>query len=104
MSDQLPASGSQPPAFVSVKFTPTGRTVSFLLPDLMTDVAVGEKMVVETTDGQAIGTVTRVPPQVAARRQPPADSPQVVVRRASREDLVQRLKHQHRERDAQRVA
>jgi len=34
------------PAFVSVKFTPAGRTVSFLLPDLMADVSVGETMVV----------------------------------------------------------
>jgi cell fate regulator YaaT (PSP1 superfamily) len=104
MSDQLPASGSQLPAFVSVKFTPAGRTVSFLLPDLMTDVVVGEQMVVDTPDGQALGTVTRIPPQLAARRQPAADSPQVVVRRASRDDIVQRLKHAQREQEAQRVA
>jgi cell fate regulator YaaT (PSP1 superfamily) len=104
MSSQLPGAGSQLPAFVSVKFTPAGRTVSFLLPDLMTDVLPGEQMVVETTDGPALGTVTRVPPQVAARRHPPADSPHVVVRRASRADIVQRLKHAHREQDAQQVA
>ena len=93
---------SQP--FVSVKFTPAGRTVSFLLPELMTDVAIGEQMVVETPDGPAVGTVTRVPPQMAARRQPATDSPQVVVRRASRDDIVQRLKQAQREQDAQRVA
>src|SRR6266498_3724248 len=90
--------------FVSVKFTPAGRTVSFLLPDLMTDVAPGQQMVVDTADGYAVGTVTRIPPQVAERRQPPPDSPQVVVRRASREDVVQRLKHTQHEQEAQRVA
>jgi cell fate regulator YaaT (PSP1 superfamily) len=59
---------------------------------------------VETSDGQAVGTVTRVAPQVAERRQPLADSAQKVVRRASHEDVVQRLKHQQRELEAQRVA
>ena len=90
--------------FVSVKFTPAGRTVSFLLPDLMQDVAPGEQMIVETGDGQAIATVVRVPPQVAELRQPVQDSPQVVVRRASQDDVVARLKHQQREQDAHRVA
>ena len=36
MSAEDPAAGSRLPAFVSVKFSPAGRTVSFLLPDLMT--------------------------------------------------------------------
>ena len=58
----------------------------------------------DTADGPAVGTVTRVPPQVAERRQPAADSPQVVVRRASRDDVVQRLKQAQREQDAQQVA
>lgn len=91
--------------FVSVKFTPAGRTVSFLLPDLMVDgVEPGEQVVVHTQDGHAVGTVTRVPPSLAARRQPSIDSPQVVVRRASHEDVVEHLLHQQREEDAQRVA
>src|SRR5258708_15853802 len=104
MSGPRPASGSQLPAFVSVKFTPAGRTVSFLLPDLMTDVVPGEQMVVDTADGYAVGTVTRSPLKAAERVAPAADSPQVVVRRASREDIVQRLKHAQREQEAQRVA
>ena len=92
-------------SFVSVKFTPAGRTVSFLLPDLMVDgVDPGEQVVVHTQDGHAVGTVTRVPPSLAARRQPSIDSPQVVVRRASHEDVVEHLLHQQREEDAQRVA
>jgi cell fate regulator YaaT (PSP1 superfamily) len=93
-----------PPAFVSVKFTPAGRTVSFLLPHLMEEVGPGEQIVVETADGQALGTVTRVPAEVAARRGLPADSPQVAVRRATHADVVERLKHAQREQEAQRVA
>jgi cell fate regulator YaaT (PSP1 superfamily) len=92
------------PSFVSVKFSPAGRTVSFLLPHLMGDVQPGDQIVVDTADGYAMGTATRVPPQVAERRQPPADSPHVVVRRASHDDVVELLKHAQREQDAQRVA
>lgn len=92
------------PSSVSIKFTPAGRTVSFLLPDVMKDVATGDQLVVNTVEGYALGTVARVAPEVAERRQPAENSPQVVVRRASREDIVQRLKQQQREQDAQRVA
>jgi len=108
-------------AFVSVKFSPAGRTVSFLLPDIVVDEpepasgsqppasgfqrpAPGDQVVVETADGQALGTVTRVPPALAERRVPADDSPQVVVRRASADDIVLRLKQQQRELEAQRVA
>jgi cell fate regulator YaaT (PSP1 superfamily) len=104
MSAEDPAAGSPLPAFVSVKFSPAGRTVSFLLPHLMTGAAPGEQMVVDTADGLAVGTVTRIPPQLSERRQPAADSPQVVVRRASQDDVVQRLKQAQREKEAQRVA
>ena len=101
-------------SFVSVKFTPAGRTVSFLLPNLMDEVGAdepaptapqhGERVIVDTSDGYAIGTVTRVNSSLAERREPPKDSPQVFVRRASRDDVVQRLKHQQREQEAHRVA
>jgi len=104
MSAEDPAAGPPLPAFVSVKFSPAGRTVSFLLPHLMTGVAPGDQMVVDTADGLAVGTVTRMPPQLSERRQPAADSPQVVVRRASQDDVVQRLKQAQREKEAQRVA
>jgi cell fate regulator YaaT (PSP1 superfamily) len=92
--------------FVSVKFTPAGRTVSFLLPDLAIDPVPtpGEQVVVDTADGQAMGTVARIPPALAERRQPAHDSPQVLVRRASHDDIVERLKHQQREQEAERVA
>jgi cell fate regulator YaaT (PSP1 superfamily) len=104
MSAEDPAAGPRLPAFVSLKFSPAGRTVSFLLPHLMTGAAPGEQMVVDTADGLAVGTVTRMPPQLTERRQPATDSPQVVVRRASKDDVVQRLKQAQREKDAQRVA
>ena len=43
-------------------------------------------------------------PQLDAKRCPPADSPQRVVRLATREDIVARLKQQHREQEAFRIA
>ena len=91
--------------FVSVKFTPAGRTVSFLLPDLIVDeLGPGDRVVVDSQEGQAIGTVTRVAHEVAERRQPPENSPQVVVRRATRDDVIQKLRQQQREIEAHRVA
>jgi cell fate regulator YaaT (PSP1 superfamily) len=116
--------------FVSVKFTPAGRTFSFLLPDIVVDEPIqaatsdprpptsdprpptpdlgpptpGDAVIVQTLDGQALGTVTRVPSALAERREPAADSPHVVVRRAAEDDVVQRLKQQQRELDAYRVA
>jgi hypothetical protein len=48
--------------------------------------------------------VTRVAPQVAERRVPAPDSQHVVLRRATRDDVVQKLKQQQREVEAQRVA
>jgi cell fate regulator YaaT (PSP1 superfamily) len=91
--------------FVSVKFTPAGRKHSFLLPDLLVDEGVqpGEDVVVEHGDGQSLGSVTRVPSALAERRRP-ADDSRVVVRRATQQDVVQRLKHQQREQEAQRIA
>ena len=142
-------------SFVSVKFTPAGRTFSFLLPEIVVDEPPdatserdpasddlepapsasrpphsalpspdlepppsasraplsaphvprpGDTVIVQTLDGQALGTVTRVPSALAERREPAADSPHVVVRPAGEEDVVQRLKQQQRELDAYRVA
>jgi len=92
--------------FVSVKFTPAGRKHSFLLPDLLVDegVAPGVDVVVESAEGQAVGSVTRVPSELAARRRPADAATTVVVRRATHQDLLQRLKHQQREREAHRIA
>jgi cell fate regulator YaaT (PSP1 superfamily) len=90
--------------FVSVKFSPAGRKHSFLLPDLLIDEGVrpGDDVIVESAEGQAVGQVVPVASELAGRRPPAGDA--VVVRRASHEDLLQKLKHQQREQEAHRVA
>jgi len=105
----MSAAASRP--FVSVKFTPAGRTYSFLLPDLALDdeqpappLKPGETVVVDTPDGRALATVARVPSALAERRTPAADSSNRVVRRATHEDVVHRLKQRQREQEAHRVA
>jgi cell fate regulator YaaT (PSP1 superfamily) len=91
---------------VSVKFSPVGRAHTFLLGDLGIDPApsAGHRVVVRGEQGPAVGTVVRQPSAVQERKRPAADSGQQVVRVATREDLVARLKHEHREREAMRIA
>src|SRR5512132_2893062 len=94
--------------YVSVKFTPVGRTYSFLIPELALDgtetpptvaappvvpeLKPGEPVVVQTAEGRALGTVTRSIPELASRKCPPAESDLKVVRRATQEDILTRLK------------
>lgn len=103
--------------FISVKFSPVGRAHSFLLPGLALDAppaedgapapvaapAPGDPVVVEGPEGRAFGTVTRAIPALAERRTPPAGSAGKVVRLATRDDVVIRLKQQEREEEAQRI-
>jgi cell fate regulator YaaT (PSP1 superfamily) len=102
--------------FISVKFSPVGRTYTFLLPELAIDEPVqpgapdspppftpGDQVVVETPEGRAVGKVTRTVPALAERRRPAEGSGARVVRRASAEDVVMRLKQEQREREAQRI-
>jgi cell fate regulator YaaT (PSP1 superfamily) len=99
--------------FVSVTFEPAGRRHTFLLPEFAFDEngdpiaavapAPGDQVVVETGSGPAVATVTPMPSVVAERR-PPAEPSNVVVRRASPDDVVQKLKQQQRETEARRVA
>ncbi len=63
----------------------------------------GDAVVVSTSEGPAVGTVVRVIPAIAERKRPADDSPDTVVRKATREDVVARLKHRQREQDAQRI-
>ncbi len=99
--------------FVSVKFAPAGRTFTFLLPQFALDppepadagappIAPGDQVIVDTPEGPAFGTVTRAVPSLAERKRPPDDSTARVIRRATRDDVVARLKQQRREQDAQR--
>jgi cell fate regulator YaaT (PSP1 superfamily) len=110
--------------FVSVKFSPVGRTYSFLIPELALDsdgsaapsereapaipppaaaYNPGDTVIVQTSEGRALGTVTRSVNELAARKCPPTGSELQVVRRATREDVITRLKHQQREKEAHRI-
>jgi len=98
-------SASDPVRFVSVKLTPVGRAQTFLFDDVSTSVVphTGQQVVVQTDGGPAVGTVVRSIPQVAERRRLPADSPHRVVRLATHDDIVARLKQQAREKEAYRI-
>ena len=102
--------------FVSVKFAPGGRTQTFLLPELALDavdpgspvpaiapLAAGDAVVVQAPEGPAVGTVMRGIPQLEDRRREMADSSAVVVRKASHDDILTKLKHQQREQEAHRI-
>ncbi len=92
-----------PLAFVSVKLAPAARAQEYRLADSAPAPRPGDAVVVQTDTGPALGHVVRTAASVAALRQPAGDSPRVVVRAASREDVVARLKQQHREQEAMRI-
>jgi cell fate regulator YaaT (PSP1 superfamily) len=96
---------SDPAPLVSVKLHAVGRAQTFTFSDLPAHPAlrVGDQVVVQSEAGPALATVVRAIPQIEERRRPDAASPQRVVRVATREDIVARLKHQHREKEAYRV-
>jgi cell fate regulator YaaT (PSP1 superfamily) len=99
-------SASDPARLVAVKLTPMGRVQTFLAADPPIDPAPipGHQVVVHADNGPAMGRVVRAIPALDDKRRPAADSPHRVVRLATRDDIVTRMKHQHREREAQRVA
>ena len=92
--------------FISVKLTPVGRAQSFRAGDVPAGrlPRAGEQVVVQTDGGPAVGTVVRALPQLADRRTPSDDSRNRVVRLATHDDIVLRLKHQQREKEAHRIA
>jgi cell fate regulator YaaT (PSP1 superfamily) len=100
------AAEPEPVRLVSVKLNPVGRVQSFPLGRLpgAESLHVGDEVVVQTENGTAVGHLVRSNSELAARRRPPADSPNRVVRVASHDDVVARLKQQQREREAHRVA
>ena len=92
---------------IAVKFSPIGRPQVFLLDDLLFADAPpvsGDKVVVQSEAGTAVGSVVSTPSMVMERRQLPEHSPNRVVRKATVEDVVVRLKRQQREQEAHRVA
>jgi cell fate regulator YaaT (PSP1 superfamily) len=96
-------------AFVSVKFSPVGRVQTFLLPEALPDAAPdpalkpGDQVVVETAQGRAIGRITATVPAVSPRVAPPPESERRVVRRATKDDVITRLRQEQREREALQV-
>src|SRR4030095_10170187 len=63
----------------------------------------GDSVVVQTPDGPAVGTVTRAVASIDARTRPTDESTAQVVRKATRDDIVARLKQQQREQEAHRI-
>lgn len=108
---------------VSVKFSPVGRVRTFMLPGLDLDSELetadqdpgaqprgeavafepGENVVVHMGQETGFGTVVRGIPQLAGRQLPESASDGVEVRKATRDDIVTKLKHQQREKEAHRV-
>jgi cell fate regulator YaaT (PSP1 superfamily) len=96
-----------PPRLVSVKLTPVGRSHTYLATNLPGGQTPhpGDAVVVQAEGGAAVGTLVRSIPQIVARRQQAGDpAPPRVVRIASHDDIVLRLKHEQREREAMRIA
>jgi cell fate regulator YaaT (PSP1 superfamily) len=88
---------------VSVKLTRVGRAHAYVAHGAK-DARPGDRVVVNTESGAALGTVVRHIPQLDDKRRPAAEAPQRVVRIATREDVLARLKHEHREQEAFRIA
>jgi len=92
---------------VSVRFSPIGRTQTFLLDDtLFADAPPisGDTVVVQSEAGSAVGAIVSTPSTIIERRQLPGHSPNRVVRKATLDDVTVRLKRQQREQEAHRVA
>jgi cell fate regulator YaaT (PSP1 superfamily) len=97
--------GAQPVRLISIKLSPVGRARTASADALPADATPhpGDAVVVQTEDGQALASVVRTIPPLAERRLK-SEQPAPVVRLASREDIIARLKHEHREKEAQRIA
>jgi len=98
-------SSMEPVRLISVKLAPQGRVQLFhadpSAPE--TSPAAGDRVVVHADGTQALGTVVRAIPQLDAKHRVPEPA-QKIVRLASHDDVVQRMKHEHREREAYRIA
>ncbi len=88
---------------VSVKFGVMGRPQTFLLADLPAAPDPGDPVVVQTDHGPALGNVVPTVPGTDERRAPP-DPARKLLRKATPDDLLVRLKRQQREQEAYRMA
>jgi cell fate regulator YaaT (PSP1 superfamily) len=99
-------SAPEPVRLVSVKLSPMGRPHTCLPASASPDGAprTGQKVVIQTEAGPAVGTVVPTIPALAARRRPAGEAGDRVVRLASHEDIIGRLKNEQREKEAYRIA
>ncbi|MEP7309655.1 MAG: regulatory iron-sulfur-containing complex subunit RicT [Acidobacteriota bacterium] len=96
---------SDPVRLVSVKLSPVGRAQTFLFDDHARSAPrAGDRIIVNAEHGPTVGTVVPSVRPLEEKRRPPADSNQRVVRLATRDDIVARMKQEQREREAYRVA
>ena len=99
-------SNQQQRPFVSVKFDSVGRVHRFLLREINFKLPLqpGDHVVVARGDRQReYGIVTNSMPQLEARITQSSKKNTAVVRRANKQDIENRLKQQHREREGYRV-
>jgi cell fate regulator YaaT (PSP1 superfamily) len=91
---------------VSVKLTKVGRAQTFVFdkPSEEPVPRTGAQVVVQTDEGQAVGTVVTSVPQLEERRRSVTPASHRVVRLASHDDILARLKQQQREKEAYRIA
>jgi cell fate regulator YaaT (PSP1 superfamily) len=91
---------------VAVKLTPVGRAHTYVVDEDPSQPRPqpGDQVVVQTEDGTAVGAVVRAIPQLDARRREGGEPAHRVVRVATKQDIVARLKHQYREQEAYRIA
>jgi cell fate regulator YaaT (PSP1 superfamily) len=96
----------RPLRFVSVKLTPVGRAHVYAVDEAVAPTLPrpGDSVVVSTDHGPAIGKVVPHIAALAARRPEAGDAARPVIRLASHDDIVARIRHQQREQEAYRIA
>lgn len=85
---------------IPIKRSPEARVQYAAAADEMPAAAPGESVVVHVDGVTTVATVVRAVPAIVARRPEQSAPTAHVVRLASREDILGRLKHQRRERQA----
>jgi cell fate regulator YaaT (PSP1 superfamily) len=99
---------STPPVvpLVSVKLTRVGRAHTYVAGDgaATPPLHIGDRVVVSSENGPALGTVVHHIAELDEKRRAPAESSQRIIRIATRDDVLARLKHEHREQEAFRIA
>ena len=89
---------------IPVKLNPVGRVQMFPFTAAASArlPVAGDSVVVQTESGMSVGAVVREIPQLSERK-PRPDAQSKVVRIASHEDIIARLKQQQREQEAFRI-